>query len=173
MEMIFLNKIGKIERKKVTYPEYLDYKYRKKYRINKKNPFEITEKTLDVHSKMFPNAFKYHRILGENIKYLFVNINSHKELKIGSPLFKNYKSFINSMFILDGVINSGNRILRDENLGNGDEITLKNYMPDSSEFDIYMNERYIETVHYNLSVDEDTQRMETVEQRLRKILLNI
>ena len=36
-EMIFLNNEGKIEKKNVTYIEFLDCKYRKKYRINKKN----------------------------------------------------------------------------------------------------------------------------------------
>ena len=168
-EMIFLNSEGKIEKKNVTYLEFLDCKYRKKYRINKQNPFEIIPKDISNYEEKIPNSFKYHRILGENIKYLFVNINYDKELKIKSLLFKNYESFIKIMLLLDGVINSGNKILNFENKGN--EIQLKNYLPNSNEFDIYVNNQYIETINYNITLDEKTKRLETVEQKLKKILL--
>ena len=141
----------------------------KKYRINKQNPFEIIPKDISSYEEKIPNSFKYHRILGENIKYLFVNINYDKELKIGSLLFKNYKKFIKNILILDGVISSGNKILDFENTEN--EIKLKNYLSNSNEFDIYVNNRYIETINYNVTLDEKTKRLETVDQKLKKILL--
>ena len=169
-EMIFLNSEGKIEKKNVTYLEFLDCKYRKKYRINKQNPFEIIPKDISSYEEKIPNSFKYHRILGENIKYLFVNINYDKELKIRSLLFKNYESFIKIMLLLDGVINSGNKILNFENKDNEDEIKLKNYISDENRFDLYINDRYIETMHYNITLNEGTKKLETVDQRLRKIL---
>ncbi|MDO5089424.1 MAG: hypothetical protein Q4D53_06520 [Leptotrichiaceae bacterium] len=169
-EMIFLSSEGKVERKKVTYLEYLDYKYRKKIKINRENPFEITSENVSAYGEACPNSFKYHRILGENIKYLFININFNKELKINSLLFKNYKQFINIMLILDGVINSGNKILKDEN---GKEIILRNFITHSSSFDIYINEKYIETTHYNIDINDETYRTETVNQRLEKILAEI
>ena len=168
--MIFLNSEGKIEKKNVTYLEFLDCKYRKKYRINKQNPFEIIPKDISSYEEKIPNSFKYHRILGENIKYLFVNINYDKELKIRSLLFKNYESFIKIMLLLDGVINSGNKILNFENKDNEDEIKLKNYISDENRFDLYINDRYIETMHYNITLNEGTKKLETVDQRLRKIL---
>ena len=169
-EMIFLNSEGKIEKKNVTYLEFLDCKYRKKYRINKQNPFEIIPKDISSYEEKIPNSFKYHRILGENINYLFVNINYDKELKIRSLLFKNYESFIKIMLLLDGVINSGNKILNFENKDNEDEIKLKNYISDENRFDLYINDRYIETMHYNITLNEGTKKLETVDQRLRKIL---
>ncbi|RRD40602.1 hypothetical protein EII29_01275 [Leptotrichia sp. OH3620_COT-345] len=168
-EMLFLNPQGKIERKKVTYSEYLNYKYKMKYKINRKNPFE-TDFDYEV---MPPNIFKYHRILGENIKYLFININSNKELKISSPLFKNYGKFINIMLILDGIINLGNKVLGYENEEKRKEIILRNFIPNSNSFDIYVNEEYIETTHYNLDVNSETYRIETVEQRMKNILSGI
>ena len=169
-EMIFLNSSGKAAKMKVTYSEYLDYKYSKKYRLNKKNPFEINQKNASDYGNMLPNAYKYHRILGENIKYLFININSEKELKINSKLFENYTEFINTMIILDGVINSGNKILHEEHGEKDKEIILKNFMPDDSIFDIYVNDDYIGTTHYNIDINSETLRNETIEQRLRKML---
>lgn len=169
-EMIFLNNEGKIEKKNVTYPEFLDYKYRKKYRINKKNPFDILVKDILSYEEKITNSFKYHRILGENIKYLFVNINYEKELKIKSLLFKNYENFIRTISVLDGVINSGNKILNFDNKENENEIKLKNYICDENKFDLYINGSYIETMDYNIALNEKTQRLETVEQRLRKVI---
>ena len=169
-EMIFLNSSGKAAKMKVTYSEYLDYKYSKKYRLNKKNPFEINWKNTSDYGNILPNAYKYHRILGENIKYLFININSEKELKINSKLFENYTEFINTMIILDGVINSGNKILHEEHGEKDKEIILKNFMPDDSIFDIYVNNDYIGTTHYNIDINSETLRNETIEQRLRKML---
>ena len=169
-EMIFLNSSGKAAKMKVMYSEYLDYKYSKKYRLNKKNPFEINRKNASDYGNMLPNAYKYHRILGENIKYLFININSEKELKINSKLFENYTGFINTMIILDGVINSGNKILHEEHGEKDKEIILKNFMPDDSIFDIYVNDDYIGTTHYNIDINSETLRNETIEQRLRKML---
>ncbi len=168
-EMIFLNNEGKIEKKNVTYTEFLDCKYRKKYRINKKNPFDISVKDIFNYDEKIPNSFKYHRILGENIKYLFVNINYEKELKIKSLLFKNYENFIRTISVLDGVINSGNKILNFDK-ENENEIKLKNYICDENKFDLYINDRYIETMDYNITLNEKTQKLETVEQRLRKII---
>lgn len=169
-EMIFLNNEGKIEKKNVTYIEFLDCKYRKKYRINKKNPFDISMKDIFNYDEKIPNSFKYHRILGENIKYLFVNINYEKELKIKSLLFKNYENFIRTISVLDGVINSGNKILNFDNKENENEIKLKNYICDENKFDLYINGSYIETMDYNITLNEKTQKLETVEQRLRKII---
>lgn len=168
-EMIFLNNEGKIEKKNVTYTEFLDCKYRKKYRINKKNPFDISVKDIFNYDEKIPNSFKYHRILGENIKYLFVNINYEKELKIKSLLFKNYENFIRTISVLDGVINSGNKILNFDK-ENENEIKLKNYICDENKFDLYINDSYIETMDYNITLNEKTQKLETVEQRLRKII---
>jgi hypothetical protein len=168
-EMIFLNNEGKIEKKNVTYTEFLDCKYRKKYRINKKNPFDISVKDIFNYDEKIPNSFKYHRILGENIKYLFVNINYEKELKIKSLLFKNYENFIRTISVLDGVINSGNKILNFDK-ENENEIKLKNYICDENKFDLCINDSYIETMDYNITLNEKTQKLETVEQRLRKII---
>lgn len=168
-EIIFLNNEGKIEKKNVTYTEFLDCKYRKKYRINKKNPFDISVKDIFNYDEKIPNSFKYHRILGENIKYLFVNINYEKELKIKSLLFKNYENFIRTISVLDGVINSGNKILNFDK-ENENEIKLKNYICDENKFDLYINDSYIETMDYNITLNEKTQKLETVEQRLRKII---
>lgn len=168
-EMIFLNNEGKIEKKNVTYTEFLDCKYRKKYRINKKNPFDISVKDIFNYDEKIPNSFKYHRILGENIKYLFVNINYEKELKIKSLLFKNYENFIRTISVLDGVINSGNKILNFDK-ENENEIKLKNYICDENKFDLYINDSYIETMDYNITLNEKTQKLEIVEQRLRKII---
>ena len=168
-EMIFLNNEGKIEKKNVTYTEFLDCKYRKKYRINKKNPFDISVKDIFNYDEKIPNSFKYHRILGENIKYLFVNINYEKELKIKSLLFKNYENFIRTISVLDRVINSGNKILNFDK-ENENEIKLKNYICDENKFDLYINDSYIETMDYNITLNEKTQKLETVEQRLRKII---
>ena len=98
------------------------------------------------------------------------NVNYDKELKIRSLLFKNYESFIKIMLLLDGVINSGNKILNFENKDNEDEIKLKNYISDENRFDLYINDRYIETMHYNITLNEGTKKLETVDQRLRKIL---
>lgn len=168
-EMIFLNNEGKIEKKNVTYTEFLDCKYRKKYRINKKNPFDVSVKDIFNYDEKIPNSFKYHRILGENIKYLFVNINYEKELKIKSLLFKNYENFIRTISVLDGVINSGNKILNFDK-ENENEIKLKNYICDENKFDLYINDSYIETMDYNITLNEKTQKLETVEQRLRKII---
>ena len=168
-EMIFLNNEGKIEKKNVTYTEFLDCKYRKKYRINKKNPFDISVKDIFNYDEKIPNSFKYQRILGENIKYLFVNINYEKELKIKSLLFKNYENFIRTISVLDGVINSGNKILNFDK-ENENEIKLKNYICDENKFDLYINDSYIETMDYNITLNEKTQKLETVEQRLRKII---
>ena len=69
-----------------------------------------------------------------------------------------------------GVINSGNKILNFENKDNKDEIKLKNYISDENRFDLYINDRYIETMHYNITLNERTKKLETVDQRLRKIL---
>ena len=172
-EMLFLGHGGKVEKKRVTYLEYLDFKYRQKYKINKKNPFEITPENKTDYGEMFPNIFKYHRILGENIKYLFININSRKELRINSLLFKNYRNFINNIIILDGIINFGNTILEDGYEKNQKKIVLKNFIVDQNTFDIYVDEKYIETLHYNLHINEETKKIETVEQKLKKILSRI
>ena len=72
--------------------------------------------------------------------------------------------------MLDGVINSGNKILNFDNKENENEIKLKNYICDENKFDLYINGSYIETMDYNITLNEKTQKLETVEQRLRKII---
>jgi hypothetical protein len=43
-------------------------------------------------------------------------------------------------------------------------------MTDDSIFDIYVNDDYIGTTHYNIDINSETLRNETIEQRLRKML---
>ncbi|AMD94836.1 hypothetical protein [Leptotrichia sp. oral taxon 847] len=143
-EIIFLNNEKKIEKKEVLYEEYLEYKYKKNFKIDKKNPFELNEDNIDK----FFNLFKYHRILDENIKYIFFNINSRNEIFVQSSLFKNFFEFLKLMNGFEKIILYG------EKKSFGKKVEIKNFRLKSSKFDIYLDKQYFKTENFYLEGEE-------------------
>lgn len=147
-KIIFLNSeksFEKKEEKEVLYKEYLEYKYKKNFKIKKKNPFELSEKNLDE----FSNFFKYHRILEENIKYIFLNINSKNEIFVQSLFFKNYLEFLKLMNGFEKIIFYG------EKKSFGKKVEIKNFRVKNSKFDIYLDEQYFKTENFYLENEEN------------------
>lgn len=147
-KIIFLNSeknFEKKEEKEVLYKEYLEYKYKKNFKINKKNPFELSEKNLDE----FSNFFKYHRILEENIKYIFLNINSKNEIFVQSLFFKNYFEFLKLMNGFEKIIFYG------EKKSFGKKVEIKNFRVKNSKFDIYLDGQYFKTENFYLENEEN------------------
>ncbi len=147
-KIIFLNSeknFEKKEEKEVLYKEYLEYKYKKNIKINKKNPFELSEKNLDE----FSNFFKYHRILEENIKYIFLNINSKNEIFVQSLFFKNYFEFLKLMNGFEKIIFYG------EKKSFGKKVEIKNFRVKNSKFDIYLDGQYFKTENFYLENEEN------------------
>ena len=147
-KIIFLNSeknFEKKEEKEVLYKEYLEYKYKKNFKINKKNPFELSEKNLDE----FSNFFKYHRILEENIKYIFLNINSKNEIFVQSLFFKNYLEFLKLMNGFEKIIFYG------EKKSFGKKVEIKNFRVKNSKFDIYLDGQYFKTENFYLENEEN------------------
>ena len=154
----------------VTYSEYLKYKYKERYTVHKKNPFEINEKNAVEYSSL-PYCYKFFRILGENMKYLFVNINKEEDLIIHSELFKNYTSFVNSMLILDSIIMTAKEELQKNE--KNDDVELKNFRGNTNRFDVYINKKYTGTINYNLEINKDTFAIENVEQKIRNLIRKV
>nr|WP_314082293.1 hypothetical protein [uncultured Leptotrichia sp.] len=147
-KIIFLNSeknFEKKEEKEVLYKEYLEYKYKKNFKINKKNPFELSEKNLDE----FSNFFKYHRILEENIKYIFLNINSKNEIFVQSLFFKNYFEFLKLMNGFEKIIFYG------EKKSFWKKVEVKNFRVKNSKFDIYLDGQYFKTENFYLENEEN------------------
>lgn len=147
-KIIFLNSeknFEKKEEKEVLYKEYLEYKYKKNFKINKKNPFELSEKNLDE----FSNFFKYHRILEENIKYIFLNINTKNEIFVQSLFFKNYFEFLKLMNGFEKIIFYG------EKKSFGKKVEIKNFRVKNSKFDIYLDGQYFKTENFYLENEEN------------------
>ena len=147
-KIIFLNSeknFEKKEEKEVLYKEYLEYKYKKNFKINKKNPFELSEKNLDE----FSNFFKYHRILEENIKYIFLNINTKNEIFVQSLFFKNYLEFLKLMNGFEKIIFYG------EKKSFGKKVEVKNFRVKNSKFDIYLDGQYFKTENFYLENEEN------------------
>ena len=147
-KIIFLNSeknFEKKEEKEVLYKEYLEYKYKKNFKINKKNPFELSEKNLDE----FSNFFKYHRILEENIKYIFLNINTKNEIFVQSLFFKNYLEFLKLMNGFEKIIFYG------EKKSFGKKVEIKNFRVKNSKFDIYLDGQYFKTENFYLENEEN------------------
>lgn len=147
-KIIFLNSeknFEKKEEKEVLYKEYLEYKYKKNFKIKKKNPFELSEKNLDE----FSNFFKYHRILEENIKYIFLNINSKNEIFVQSLFFKNYLEFLKLMNGFEKIIFYG------EKKSFGKKVEIKNFRVKNSKFDIYLDGQYFKTENFYLENEEN------------------
>lgn len=161
---------GQTGQKMVTYLEYLKYKYKERYTVHKKNPFEINEKNAVEYSS-FPYCYKFFRILGENMKYLFVNINKEEDLIIHSELFKNYTSFVNSMLILDSIIITAKEELQKNE--KNDDVELKNFRGNTNRFDVYINKKYMGTINYNLEINKDTFAIENVEQKIRNLIRKV
>ena len=147
-KIIFLNSeknFEKKEEKEVLYKEYLEYKYKKNFKIKKKNPFELSEKNLDE----FSNFFKYHRILEENIKYIFLNINTKNEIFVQSLFFKNYFEFLKLMNGFEKIIFYG------EKKSFGKKVEIKNFRVKNSKFDIYLDGQYFKTENFYLENEEN------------------
>ena len=147
-KIIFLNSeknFEKKEEKEILYKEYLEYKYKKNFKINKKNPFELSEKNLDE----FSNFFKYHRILEENIKYIFLNINTKNEIFVQSLFFKNYFEFLKLMNGFEKIIFYG------EKKSFGKKVEIKNFRVKNSKFDIYLDGQYFKTENFYLENEEN------------------
>ena len=144
-KIIFLNSEKNFEKKEVLYKEYLEYKYKKNFKINKKNPFELSEKNLDE----FSNFFKYHRILEENIKYIFLNINTKNEIFVQSLFFKNYFEFLKLMNGFEKIIFYG------EKKSFGKKVEIKNFRVKNSKFDIYLDGQYFKTENFYLENEEN------------------
>lgn len=147
-KIIFLNSeknFEKKEEKEILYKEYLEYKYKKNFKINKKNPFELSEKNLDE----FSNFFKYHRILEENIKYIFLNINTKNEIFMQSLFFKNYFEFLKLMNGFEKIIFYG------EKKSFGKKVEIKNFRVKNSKFDIYLDGQYFKTENFYLENEEN------------------
>ena len=147
-KIIFLNSEKNFEKKEereVLYKEYLEYKYKKNFKIKKKNPFELSEKNLDE----FSNFFKYHRILEENIKYIFLNINSKNEIFVQSLFFKNYLEFLKLMNGFEKIIFYG------EKKSFGKKVEIKNFRVKNSKFDIYLDGQYFKTENFYLENEEN------------------
>ena len=154
-KIIFLNNeknFEKKEEKEVLYKEYLEYKYKKNFKINKKNPFELSEKNLDE----FSNFFKYHRILEENIKYIFLNINSKNEIFVQSLFFKNYFEFLKLMNGFEKIIFYG------EKKSFGKKVEVKNFRVKNSKFDIYLDGQYFKTENFYLENEENGSLMKKI-----------
>ncbi len=154
-KIIFLNSeknSEKKEEKEALYKEYLEYKYKKNIKINKKNPFELSEKNLDE----FSNFFKYHRILEENIKYIFLNINSKNEIFVQSLFFKNYFEFLKLMNGFEKIIFYG------EKKSFGKKVEIKNFRVKNSKFDIYLDGQYFKTENFYLENEENGSLMKKI-----------
>ena len=154
-KIIFLNNeknFEKKEEKEVLYKEYLEYKYKKNFKINKKNPFELSEKNLDE----FSNFFKYHRILEENIKYIFLNINSKNEIFVQSLFFKNYLEFLKLMNGFEKIIFYGGK------KSFGKKVEVKNFRVKNSKFDIYLDGQYFKTENFYLENEENGSLMKKI-----------
>ena len=122
----------------------MEYKYKKSFKIDKKNPFELNEDNIDK----FFNLFKYHRILDENIKYIFFNINSRNEIFVQSSLFKNFFEFLKLMNGFEKIILYG------EKKSFGKKVEIKNFRLKSSKFDIYLDKQYFKTENFYLEGEE-------------------
>ena len=154
-KIIFLNNeknFEKKEEKEVLYKEYLEYKYKKNFKINKKNPFELSEKNLDE----FSNFFKYHRILEENIKYIFLNINTKNEIFVQSLFFKNYLEFLKLMNGFEKIIFYGGK------KSFGKKVEVKNFRVKNSKFDIYLDGQYFKTENFYLENEENGSLMKKI-----------
>lgn len=162
-EIQFLNNNKKVESKEVNYKEYLEMKYKKGLRISKKNPFDITKENITLIEGE-ENCWKYHRILDENIKYLYTNINSDGEIIIYSNLFSHYEEFIVQMLTLDKVLRYAWR-----ERGKTD-VDFRNYKVYNRTFDIYVKGEFLGIVKMDIESDEETYTVNNIYEKIKKIL---
>ena len=147
----------------VNYSEYLEMKYKNNFKIPKKNPFEITPENVALYEGL-ENCMKYHRILGENVKYLYTNINKENEIIIYSKLFSNYEEFIIQMLMLDRLLNFA------WNERGKKDVELKNYKVHERTLDVYIKGEFKGRMRLNIESSEETYSTENIYEKIRKIL---
>lgn len=158
-----------IKKYKMNYREYLESKYKKNLKISKTNPFEITEGNMKHYGDTIKNSYKYHRIFGENIKYLFTGINSEYSVIIKSKLFKNYgpEYFLSDIIILDRILNKCYNFLGNEN---EIKVELKNFIPKQKKFTLNANGADLGNVELKFEVNMTDYSIERYEKRIEKLL---
>lgn len=162
-ELSYANQSGKISKKMVNYSEYLEMKYKNNFKIPKKNPFEITPENVALYEGL-ENCMKYHRILGENVKYLYTNINKENEIIIYSKLFSNYEEFIIQMLMLDRLLNFA------WNERGKKDVELKNYKVHERTLDVYIKGEFKGRMRLNIESSEETYSTENIYEKIKKIL---
>lgn len=162
-EVIFKGPSGKMEKKNLNYNEYLALKYSKDVTVHKKNPFEITPENVALYEGL-DNSIKFHRILGENVKYLYTNINIENEIIIYSKLFSNYEEFIIQMLLLDRMINFA------WNERGKNDVDFKNYRVHERTVDVYVKGEFKGRMKLNIESTNDTYSTENIYEKIRKIL---
>ena len=153
----------KVEKAMLNYSEYLKLKYKEGAMLRKLNPFEITAENAPLYEGL-KNCWKYHRILDENVKYLYTNIDVSGEVVIYSNLFSHYEEFAIQMLTMDRALRFAWR-----ERGKHD-VEFKNYRVHRRTFEVYVAGEYAGTVKLNIESSDETYTAENVYEKLKKIL---
>ncbi len=153
----------KVEKAMLNYSEYLKLKYKEGAMLRKLNPFEITAENAPLYEGL-KNCWKYHRILDENVKYLYTNIDVSGEVVIYSNLFSHYEEFAIQMLTMDRALRFAWR-----ERGRHD-VEFKNYRVHRRTFEVHVAGEYAGTVKLNIESSDETYTAENVYEKLKKIL---
>lgn len=153
----------KIEKKTMNYSGYLELKYREGAMLKKQNPFAITPENVPLYEGL-NNCWKYHRILDENVKYLYTNIDASGEIVIYSKLFSHYEEFAIQMLTLD----RGLRYAWRER-GKPD-VEFRNYRVRKRIFDVYVAGEFYGTVRLDIESNDSSYTVENLYEKIKKIL---
>ena len=153
----------KIEKKMMNYNDYLKLKYKEGAMLKKQNPFEITPENVPLYEGL-SNCWKYHRILDENVKYLYTNIDSTGEIIIYSKLFSHYEEFAIQMLTLDRGLRYAWR-----KRGKPD-VEFRNYRVRKRIFDVYVAGEFYGTVKLDIESGDSSYTVENIYEKIKKIL---
>lgn len=153
----------KVEKAMMNYSDYLKLKYKEGAMLKKLNPFEITAENAPLYEGL-KNCWKYHRILDENVKYLYTNIDVSGEVVIYSKLFSHYEEFAIQMLTMDRALRFAWR-----ERGKPD-VEFKNYRVHWRTFEVHIAGEYAGTVKLNIESSDETYTAENVYEKLKKIL---